>query len=231
MFAGVAHETEADDVYNGFFIPKGTRVLPLDWAFLRNPDKYPDPDLFRPERWLEPGWPTFRLPLTQYPTIKGMSSFGWGQRQCLGMSLTQDELIVACGALAWCFNLKPKRDPVTGRDLPVPLDKSNSLLIIKPDPFQMAFEPRSPARREEALRLWEEARSKDAQAREDFLRLARGDPEVAMEIESLDEKRDLGDGNGDEKHELIIQISRVSSGVSSSVSSTGSSSPVTHCAP
>jgi cytochrome P450 len=27
---GVAHEVEADDFYNGYFIPKGTRILPLD---------------------------------------------------------------------------------------------------------------------------------------------------------------------------------------------------------
>ncbi|KXX82703.1 Fumitremorgin C synthase [Madurella mycetomatis] len=140
---GVAHEAEIDDVYNGCFIPKGTRLLPLDWAFLRNPEKYPDPENFRPERWLEPGWPTYQEPLTRYPTIKGMTSFGWGQRQCLGQSVTQDELIVACGALAWCFNLKRKRDTTTGNDLPVPLDKCNSLLLIKPDPFQMKFEPRS----------------------------------------------------------------------------------------
>lgn len=28
---GVAHETEADDHYQGYFIRKGTRILPLDW--------------------------------------------------------------------------------------------------------------------------------------------------------------------------------------------------------
>jgi cytochrome P450 len=28
---GVAHEVEADDWYNGCFIAKGTRILPLDW--------------------------------------------------------------------------------------------------------------------------------------------------------------------------------------------------------
>ncbi|KAK4108835.1 cytochrome P450 [Canariomyces notabilis] len=150
---GVAHEAERDDVYNGYFIPKGTRLLPLDLAFLRNPKRYPDPDSFRPERWLEPGWPTYQTPLTKYPTLKGMSSFGWGQRQCLGMAVTQDELVVACGALAWCFNLKPKRDPVTGEHFPVPLDKSNSLLIIKPDPFRMEFEPRSEERKREASRF------------------------------------------------------------------------------
>ncbi|KAM7208418.1 putative cytochrome p450 protein [Naviculisporaceae sp. PSN 640] len=170
---GVAHETEADDVYNGYFIPKGTRILPLDWAFLRNPAKYPDPDNFRPERWLEPGWPTFQLPLTQYPTIKGMSSFGWGQRQCLGMSLTQDELIVACGSLAWAFTLKHKLNKLTGERKPVPHDKSNSLLIIKPDSFEMDFEPRSVERRDEALNVWQESEKKDVKQRMDFLRAAK----------------------------------------------------------
>jgi hypothetical protein len=142
-------------------------------AFLRNPEKYPDPDNFRPERWLEPGWPTFQALLTQHPTIKGLTSFGWGQRQCLGMNLTQDELIIACGSLAWAFNLKHKIDPATGEPYPVPMDKSNSLLIIKPDPFKMAFEPRSPERREEALRIWEEAEGEDRRKRVAFLAAAR----------------------------------------------------------
>ncbi|KAK6860982.1 hypothetical protein PG995_004618 [Apiospora arundinis] len=130
---GVAHETEAGDMYKGYFIPKGTRILPLDWAFLRNPVKYPDPENFRPERWLQP-----------------------------------DELIIACGALMWCFNLKPKVDPLTGQELPVPLDKSNSLLIIKPDPFQMTFEPRSEERKQEALRYWHESKENDLRQRADF---------------------------------------------------------------
>lgn len=98
-----------------------------------------------------------------------MTSFGWGQRQCLGQTLTQDELIVACGALAWAFNLKPKTDPRTGVELPVPLDKSNSLLIIRPDPFAMAFEPRSEKRKEEALRIWSQAERDDIAARVAFL--------------------------------------------------------------
>jgi hypothetical protein len=78
-------------------------------------------------------------------------------------------LIVACGALAWAFNLKPKRDPITGAELPVPLDKSNSLLIIKPDSFEMAFEPRCEQRREEALRIWAMEESKDRRKRAAFL--------------------------------------------------------------
>ncbi|KAF1960611.1 cytochrome P450 [Byssothecium circinans] len=169
---GVAHESEADDWYGDYFIPKGTRLLPLDYAFLRNPVKYPDPENFRPERWLESGWPTFQEPSTKYPCIKGMTSFGWGQRQCLGMSLTQDETVVACGGLLWAFNLKKKVDPATGLEKPVPLDKSNSLLIVKPDPFEMAFEPRSAARKVQIGEEWHMAETRDAEERAAFLRAA-----------------------------------------------------------
>lgn len=172
MFAGVAHECEADDWYGGYFIPKGTRILPLDYAFLRNPVKYPDPESYRPERWLEPGWPTFQGPLTKFPMITGMSSFGWGQRQCLGMSITRDETITGCGGLMWAFNLKKKVDPVTKREIEVPLDKSNSLLIIKPDPFEMAFEPRSEARKAEIAQQWKDAKAKDTAERAAFLKAA-----------------------------------------------------------
>lgn len=31
VFSGVSHEVEADDFYQGVFIEKGTRILPLDW--------------------------------------------------------------------------------------------------------------------------------------------------------------------------------------------------------
>ncbi|KAF1356366.1 cytochrome P450 [Delphinella strobiligena] len=165
---GVAHETEQEDCYKGYYIPKGTRILPLDYAFLLNPVKYPDPESYRPERWLESGWPTFQEPLTQYPTVKGLSSFGFGQRQCLGMSLTQDELLLSCGSLAWCFTLKRKIDPKTGEEIEVPTDESGSLLIIKPDPFQMAFEPRSEKKTATIIRAWEESKAKDKEAREAF---------------------------------------------------------------
>lgn len=170
--SGVAHECEADDWFQGYFIPKGTRILPLDWAFLRNPVKYPDPETYRPERWLEAGWPTFQEPLTKYPDVVGMTSFGWGQRQCLGMSITRDETVTGCGALMWAFNLKRKVKLATGEEIEVPLNKSNSLLIIKPDPFEMAFEPRSDLRKAEVIDQWKAAEAHDMEKRAEFLRQA-----------------------------------------------------------
>ena len=72
----------------------------------------------------------------------------------------------------WAFNLKRKVDPVSGREIEVPLDKSNSLLIIKPDPFEMAFEPRSEARKADITQQWKDAEAKDAAERAAFLRAA-----------------------------------------------------------
>jgi len=168
---GVAHEAEQDDFYEGYLIPKGSRILPLDWAFLRNPVKYPDPETYRPERWLETGWPTYQEPLTQYPTIMGMSSFGWGRRTCLGQSVTRDELLVACGGLLWAFKLTRKRD-AQGKEINPPLDKSNSLLIIKPDPFEMAFEPRSAERKADVVKNWNLSDNADQEARRAFAEAA-----------------------------------------------------------
>lgn len=106
------------------------------------------------------------------------------------MTLTQDELIVACGAVAWCFNMKQKVNSATGQNFPVPLDKSNSLLIVKPDPFQMAFEPRSEERKREALRLWAESEARDLKARADFLASAPTEiiAQVTTAVELVDEK-------------------------------------------
>ncbi|TID17983.1 cytochrome P450 [Venturia nashicola] len=138
---GVGHELQEDDVYMGYFIPKGTRILPMEWGILRDPKRYPDPWNFHPERFLEPQWPSYKEPLTQFPTIKSMSPFGWGQRTCIGQGITEDENLLACGGIAWGFDIGFKYT-AEGEKIDVPTDKSNSLLIIKPDKFEIDIRPR-----------------------------------------------------------------------------------------
>ena len=88
------------------------------------------------------------------------------------MSVTRDETVVGCGALMWAFNLKEKVNPVTKQKIEVPQNKSNSLLIIKPDPFEMAFEPRSAARRVQVLEEWAAAEAQDKAERAAFVKQA-----------------------------------------------------------
>lgn len=89
--------------------------------------------------------------------------------------------MVACGALMWCFNLRPRTDPLTGIASLPPLDRCNSLLIIKPDPFDMEFEPRNEERKQEALELWKKSEARDLQDRANFAaRVARDAVDAAL---------------------------------------------------
>lgn len=108
-----------------------------------------------------------------------MTSFGWGQRACLGQSLTQDEMLVACGGIVWGFDLTFKTDPVSGRKVDIDTKKSNSLLIVKPDPWQASILPRSEHKKAAIVNMWETAEARDKESREAFLRVAR-----AMRLEN-----------------------------------------------
>jgi len=51
--ADLPHRLTKDDIYEGMFIPKGAFIFGNIWAILRDPTLYPDPDAFKPERWLQ----------------------------------------------------------------------------------------------------------------------------------------------------------------------------------
>ncbi|KAI0371500.1 CyP450 monooxygenase [Pilatotrama ljubarskyi] len=50
---GIPHRTIVDEVVKGYLIPKGTVVVSNAWGISRDPEEYPDPEEFRPERFLE----------------------------------------------------------------------------------------------------------------------------------------------------------------------------------
>jgi cytochrome P450 len=66
----------------GYAIPTGTTVAPCVHLVHRRPDIYPDPLLFRPERFLEPAGGG---PINTYTWIP----FGGGVRRCLAASYAQ----------------------------------------------------------------------------------------------------------------------------------------------
>ncbi|KAJ4293069.1 hypothetical protein N0V90_008351 [Kalmusia sp. IMI 367209] len=111
---GIPHELTQDDEYNGYFIPKGSVIHPLEWAISRDPAMFPDPETFNPSRWVEPGWPTYQEPLTQFPTIINCSQFGYGRRLCQGQTVADEDLLIGIGSIAWMFDISKKR--VKSRD-------------------------------------------------------------------------------------------------------------------
>ena len=52
---GVPKRVTQDDVYRGYFIPAGATVIKNIWAVFRDPNIYPDPEAFNPDRFLKDG--------------------------------------------------------------------------------------------------------------------------------------------------------------------------------
>jgi cytochrome P450 len=84
---GLAHATTKDDVYQGYFIPEGTTVIPLAWAIHMDPKLYPEPEKFKPERFLKDGQ-VCGVDLAD----RGHFGFGYGRRICPGMYIAERSL-------------------------------------------------------------------------------------------------------------------------------------------
>ena len=77
---GLPHMNIKDDVYEGLFVPAGSVIHANQWAIHREPELYPSPEEYKPERWLEPTFPTYKEPLHTYPNLHNYSNFGFGRR-------------------------------------------------------------------------------------------------------------------------------------------------------
>ncbi|OHF01770.1 cytochrome P450 [Colletotrichum orchidophilum] len=146
---GVPHQCEQDSEFQGVKIEKGTIILACEWNINRVPEKYPDPEHYRPDRYLDPSFPTYQEPLSRYPNFRegmGMHTFGWGRRTCMGQNLVDDEMFVAGASVCWAFDMSLKKCPATGEDVTFDTQATNSNVILEPLPFPMQFKVRSPER-------------------------------------------------------------------------------------
>ncbi|HEX5375009.1 MAG TPA: cytochrome P450 [Solirubrobacterales bacterium] len=82
----------------GYELPAGVSVAPCVYLVHRNPEVYPEPDLFRPERFLD-------NPPGTYTWIP----FGGGVRRCLGASFAQFEMAVVLRELVKRHQIRPAR--------------------------------------------------------------------------------------------------------------------------
>ncbi|KAF1929947.1 cytochrome P450 [Didymella exigua CBS 183.55] len=72
-----------------YLLPKGTVVGMQNWIHHRNPDVFPDPDRFNPERWLH----------STEAMEASLTPFGIGRRNCIGQNLAWEELYLAVSAV------------------------------------------------------------------------------------------------------------------------------------
>lgn len=68
----------------GYVLPAGTPISMSSWLLHLNPDLFPSPNDFWPERWFEPGADRLK---------KYLVNFSKGSRNCLGKDLAKTEIV------------------------------------------------------------------------------------------------------------------------------------------
>lgn len=135
--AGVPHTVTQDDIYAGFFIPKGAVVIGNIWSILRDPALYPEPDVFEPERFLNPDGSLHDDPVLT-------SVFGFGKRICPGRFFADTTLFIVIASLLSVFKIERVGD---GGDKLSDYTFTGALLSA-PHPFPCSLGPRDSKARE-----------------------------------------------------------------------------------
>ncbi|XP_066299833.1 cytochrome P450 2D4-like isoform X1 [Branchiostoma lanceolatum] len=127
----VPHATSRDTTLNGYNIPQGTRILVNLWSVHMDPQLFPEPNQFQPERFLDPDG--------TFVKHEALIPFGIGHRVCLGEQLAKMELFMLFVSLMQRFTFHlpegaPKPSMVGSY--------AGGTIINVPFPFELCAIPR-----------------------------------------------------------------------------------------
>ncbi|KAK7037784.1 hypothetical protein VNI00_010745 [Paramarasmius palmivorus] len=106
---GVPHRTAEPDHYRGYYIPQGATVVGNIWAMTRDERVYPEPEEFKPERFLNTNM-----------NINDILAYGFGRRVCVGRHLADALLWLTFASVLACFNIEKEKDE-QGNDVDIPV--------------------------------------------------------------------------------------------------------------
>ncbi|KIL71225.1 hypothetical protein M378DRAFT_114304 [Amanita muscaria Koide BX008] len=132
---GFPHSTDEDDIYKGLYIPKGMIYSPMDRAITRNEERYPEPELFRPERYFTKEGTLNKDTVTSY-------AFGFGRRVCPGRHLADTAMWLMMASVLTTFNISKARDE-HGNEIDVDDQAFTDTLAMHPLPFKCSITSRS----------------------------------------------------------------------------------------
>jgi len=133
---GLAHASTKDDVYMGYFIPAGTTIIPNAWAIHHDPAVYPEPEKFKPERFIK-GTELIGVPQSE----RGHFGFGYGRRICPGMYIAERSLFIVFSRLLWGFSFSNAKDS-QGNVIPVDSNAYTTGFSSHPKKFACEIKPR-----------------------------------------------------------------------------------------
>ncbi|KAG0694286.1 cytochrome P450 [Suillus ampliporus] len=94
---GMAHRTTKEVIWENYCIPAGTTVIGSHWAISRDPEVYPEPHAFKPQRWID----------DQGRLRDDVKSFvyGFGRRVCPGQHVANRSIFINTLLILWAFRL------------------------------------------------------------------------------------------------------------------------------
>ncbi|KAF7360436.1 CUE domain-containing protein [Mycena venus] len=93
------HMLSTDDEYNGYHLKAGSVVFPNAWAILHDPAVYPEPHVFKPERFLTPDGKL--NPQAKDPE----APWGFGRRVCPGRKMATSTMFIAIASILATFEI------------------------------------------------------------------------------------------------------------------------------
>jgi hypothetical protein len=139
----IPHCTSTEDIIRGYRIPKGSIILPNTWWFTHNPEVYPEPMEFRPERFLNG---------TQSEPDPRAWIFGYGRRICPGRFLADNTLFITIAKSLAVFKIEKCIDG-DGKIIE-PEVRFTPGIVSQPVPYRANIKPRS-AKHEELIKATE----------------------------------------------------------------------------
>nr|ANC28044.1 cytochrome P450 [Polyporus umbellatus] len=133
---GLPRAITEDNVYKGMFIPKGTLVFGNNYNMLRDPNVYPNPDEFMPERFLE----DVDEATAKLRDVRNYV-FGFGRRRCPGSFMIDASLWIAIASMVSAFDISRSVNE-HGEVVEPDVVYDNSVFTI-PRPFKYDIRPRS----------------------------------------------------------------------------------------
>ncbi|KAE9398818.1 cytochrome P450 [Gymnopus androsaceus JB14] len=103
------HSSIQDDIYNGYFIPRGSLVMANSWWLMHNPQIYPLPEKFDPDRYDSGSEGSEGSGVGMNPDPH-MFAFGYGRRICPGNALADASLFITVAAVLSIFQISNPYD-------------------------------------------------------------------------------------------------------------------------
>ncbi|OAX31873.1 cytochrome P450 [Rhizopogon vinicolor AM-OR11-026] len=125
---GMPHRTTKDVIWANYCIPAGTTVSGNHWAISRDPEVFPEPHTFKPQRWIDDQG-SLRDDIKFFP-------YGFGRRVCPGQHVANRSVFINSLLILWAFQLT--------LDPGAPLDDMGYMKGVVQRPCSIQFKTRVP---------------------------------------------------------------------------------------